>query len=95
MLEGNVPETYFPTSWLDSPCRELNSEFPETRFIDLEQVVANLHQLMLKFIENHKMRLKQIQGRHFRTKKACWALHNIPKGLVTLFAANPSATGQA
>ena len=94
---------------LDGPYGKLKLEHPNTYSIDLRQMEANLLQILLKIITNHKMHI-QHQGRHFlEKKKPCGTLHNIAKGLVPLlsaaicrsrfrylplFAANPSAIGR-
>ena len=67
---------------LDSPYGELKFAPPNPYFIDLRQMEANLHQILIKISKNTKCRSKKIQGRHFLGKKSpCGTLHNIVKGL--------------
>ena len=99
ICQGNLPEAYFPTSWLrqrsdllDSPYGELKFAPPKAYFIDLRQIRANLLQILTKIINIHKMHVQNIQGCHFLRKKSpCGTLHNIAKGLVPLFGVNHSA----
>ena len=70
-------------------------------FIDLKQVEAKLHHMLIKIIQVRKMHVHEIQGRHSLTKTKSGTLHNIAKGLVPqviinccylgLFAAKHSA----
>ena len=78
-------------------------EPPNSYSIDLKQLGATLHHILIKNIQTHKIHVQQIQGRCFlkQKRKSGGALLNIAKGLapqfvaiwcyLPLLAANPSA----
>jgi hypothetical protein len=83
------------SAYLDSPYGELNLEPQKTCFIDLRQVEANLHQiLIIKMINIHNMHVHKFQGRHFLRKKLRGAQQRrqgLGSTFLLLFAANHTA----
>ena len=57
------------TNMSDSPYGSLIKKKPNTYFIDLRQIRANLLQILTKIISIHKMHVQNIQGCHFLKKK--------------------------
>ena len=57
------------TPCLDSPYGELNFAPPNQYFIDLRQMEANLHQILITICKTHKMQVQQIKVLPFPQKE--------------------------